>query len=108
MLEILLMLVMPYPHLYGKVYFENANEKDQGIPFEWNDFLLCFCMFFRFIFLFRSLMSMSKYTEARAQRVCSIYGCEANSYFALKAMMRENSWNVLGVSILVSLLMMSY
>ena len=66
MLEILLMLVMPYPHLYGKIYYENANEKDVGIPFDWNDFLLCFCIFFRFIFLFRSLMSMSKYTEARA------------------------------------------
>lgn len=74
----------------------------------WNDFLLCFCIMFRVIFLFRTLMSMSKYTEARSQRVCTIYGCEANSYFALKAMMKENSWDVLGVSMLVSLLMMSY
>ena len=78
------------------------------MPFMWNDFLLCFCIMVRFVFLFRTLLSMSSYTEARAQRVCSIYGCDANTYFALKAMMKENPYKVLGVSILVSLLMMSY
>jgi hypothetical protein len=87
--------------------FRNANEKDPNIPFMWNDFLLCFCILFRFVFLFRTLVGMSSYTEARAQRVCAIYGCDANTYFALKAMM-INPYRILGVSILVSLLMMSY
>lgn len=31
--EILVTLVMPYPSLYDKVYFEEANEKSAGIPF---------------------------------------------------------------------------
>jgi hypothetical protein len=63
---------------------------------------------FRFIFLFRTLLGTSAYTEARAQRVCAIYGCDANYNFALKALIKENPYMVLGVSILVSLLMMSY
>jgi hypothetical protein len=32
----------------------------------WNDFLLCFCIMFRLLFLFRTLLNMSSYTEARA------------------------------------------
>lgn len=107
-LEILLMFVMPYPSLYNSTYYENANEKSVDVAFQWNDFLLCFCIFFRFLFLFRTLLTMSSYTEARSQRVCAIYGCDANYNFALKALMKENPYMVLGVSILVSLLMMSY
>lgn len=62
----------------------------------------------RLIYLLRWLLSASSFTEARAQRVCAIYGCDANYGFALKALMKENPYMVLGVSILVSLLMMSY
>jgi hypothetical protein len=106
--EILMTLVMPYPTLYNKVYFEEANEKSAGIPFEWNDWLLCFTIFFRIHFLLRTILGLSWYTEARAQRVCNIYGCDANYNFALKAMMKENPWKVLIVMIMVTLLMLSY
>lgn len=108
MLEILLTLVMPYPSLYNKVYYEQANEKSAGIPFLWNDWLLCFCIFFRVHFLLRTILSLSWYTEARAQRVCTIYGCDASYNFALKCMMKQNPWTVLSVMILVTLLMLSY
>jgi len=106
--EILMCLVMPYPFFYDYTYKERANEWVEEIDFEWNDFLLCFCIMFRFIYLFRTLLSMSFYTEARAQRVCAIYGCDANYNFALKALMKENPYKVLTVSILTSLLAFSY
>lgn len=106
--ECLLTLVMPYPSLYNKTYTETADEKDIGVEFQWNDFLLCWCIMFRIHFLLRTLLSLSDYTEARAQRVCKFYGCEANYNFALKALMKQSPWTVLSWMILVTLLMMSY
>ena len=57
--EILTSLVMPYGSLYNKVYYESSNELSEGIPFQYNDLLLCFCLFFRIPFLFRMLLSLS-------------------------------------------------
>ena len=60
-LEILMSLIMPYPHLYGKTYYESANSFSAGIPFEWNDFLLCFMLFARLPYLIRSILSASEF-----------------------------------------------
>jgi hypothetical protein len=74
----------------------------------WNDFLLCFMIFCRLPYLIRSILSNSKFAEPRAQRVCGIYGCEANQEFAIKAIMKENPRDVLMSSLIISLIMFSY
>jgi hypothetical protein len=106
--EILLMFVMPYPSLYNTQYTELANDRDPGVMFQWNDFLLCFCIFFRIHLLVTSILSLSVYTEPRSQRVCNIYGCDANFNFALKALMKESPKVVLGSALVTALLMFSY
>jgi hypothetical protein len=66
LLEIVMMFIMPYPSLYNATYMEKANDKDADAVFQWNDFLLCFCIFVRIHFLARAILNMSNYTEARA------------------------------------------
>lgn len=106
--EMFFCLVMPYPFLYGYTYTENADPFSAGYIFYWNDWLLCFMIFFRLHFLVRSILSNSFYTDPRAQRVCAIYGCQADFKFALKAIMKDNPWMVLSISMVITLMAFSY
>ena len=65
-------------------------------------------IFFRLIYVVKTTINMSFYTDPRAQRVCAIYGAEANYSFAMKAIMKQDSWFVLGYSMLITLVSMSY
>jgi hypothetical protein len=65
-LECLLMCIMPYPSLIGATYYETANPFSEGFPFFWNDWLLFICIMVRLPFIFRSVMTMSEYTDPRA------------------------------------------
>jgi hypothetical protein len=107
-LECLCMLIMPYPSLYEKVYYENANDRTVGIPFFWNDWFLCLMIFCRIHFLVRIIVGNTEYTDPRAQRVCDIYGADADYKFSLKALMKEKPWVVLAISGFISLIMLSY
>jgi hypothetical protein len=65
-------------------------------------------IFARMVYPIKSSLKMSFYMDPRAQRVCSIYGVEAGYEFALKAIMRENSWYIVIYGMLITLLSMSY
>lgn len=106
--EILVSLIMMYPSLHGETYEETANDFSNGKVFYSNDILLCFMMFFRLNYILKALLQISFYTDPRAQRVCNIYGVDADNSFALKALMLKNSWVVLIYSMSISLLMFSY
>lgn len=107
-LETFMSLVMNYPFLYGHTYQEDANNYSINKWFYSNDLLLCFMIFCRIHFLIRTILSISFYTDPRAQRVCTIYGCDANNSFALKALMKESSWKVLFISLMIGLMTSSY
>jgi hypothetical protein len=64
--EIMMSFVMNYPTFYGKVYYEEADDLDWGMPFSNNDLLLCMMLFFRFHFMIRTVLSFSFYTDPRA------------------------------------------
>ena len=102
------MLVMPYPGIQGHTYKEESNDFVVGIEFQWNDFLLCFMILIRLVYVIRTTIDMSVYTDPRSQRVCQIFGAEANFRFALKAIMKEDSFLVLGVSMIITLVSFSY
>ena len=107
-IEMVAMCIMPYPFLMDVVYYEDANDFSAGIAFQWNDFLLCLMMFIRLIFIFRVALNNSFYTDPRAQRVCNIYGTDASYYFALKCIMKNDSWIILTLTLPVTLLTFSY
>ena len=108
LIEIVSMLIMPYPMIHNHVYYEEANDFSAGIAFQWNDFLLCFMMMVRLVYVFRVALNNSFYTDPRAQRVCSIYGTDASYKFALKCIMRNDSWIILMMTMPVTLLCFSY
>lgn len=108
MLEIILMLCMNYPFAYGVTYTESFNSLHEGQIFFLNDLLLCIMIGLRLKQLIKPILEISFYTDPRAQRVCSIYGCEANNSFAIKAMFKNDSPTVLGVSWVFSLICLAY
>jgi len=106
--EILMILISPYPFFYGITYEERHMHENRSGIFQLNDLLLCFMIFLRVYFLARTVLSISFYTDPRSQRVCTIYGAEANYGFALKALMKEKPWNVLGMALLCSVFVFGY
>jgi len=108
--EMIAMLPNSYPMFYDMTYREtgNVNTADQKIVFEVNDLLLCFAIFLRIYLFARTLLSASAYTDPRAQRVCTIYGSDADYGFALKSLMQGSSWKVLSISMGFSLFILAY
>lgn len=107
-LELLLCLIMNYPSLYGHTYTETANSFSKDILFVTNDLLLCIMLFVRAPYWINVVISTSKYLEPRAQRVCTIYGCDANNMFAVKAVMKADSKKIVFVGLFTSLMLFSY
>jgi hypothetical protein len=89
---------------YKEVHMFN----DAQAEFQVNDLLICLMIFFRVYFYARSILSTTSYTDPRSQRVCDIYGSDAGYNFALKALMKEKPWNVLGVALLFSVFVFGY
>jgi hypothetical protein len=83
--EMLMNLVMSYPSLYSHFYQETADSASADIEFILNDLLLAFMIFIRIIYFVRWILSISVFSEPRAQRVCEVYGCDANNLFAIKS-----------------------
>jgi len=65
-------------------------------------------IFFRLLYVVKVLLNQSLYTDPRAQRVCAIYGTDANYEFALKAIMKDTSYIILMVSMPITLIAFSY
>ena len=108
--EMFTYLFMPYPFLTTLTYEEvgNSYTEDAGAIFFVNDVLLCIGIFARIYLLTRTIMSVSWYTDPRAQRVCSIYGCDATNNFAIKCMMKVYSHRVLAISLVISVLIFAF
>lgn len=108
-IEILLCCVMNYPSLYGEYYTENAiKSADLGVHYILNDFLLCIMIYVRLPYILRVILILSDFQQPRAQRVCNIYGCDADSLFSLKCIMKESSHKIVFVALIVSMTTFSY
>lgn len=62
----------------------------------------------RLYFITRSLLNTSTYVEPRAQRVCQLFGCEANFIFSIKVMMKDSPNMFIGASMMLSIFVFSY
>jgi hypothetical protein len=89
--EIALSLCMNYPSLYGNIYHEYGNSYSSypPVPFRLNDLLLCAMLFCRFHFFLRAVLCMTMLTGPRAQRMCEMFGIEADYRFVIQAMMKN-------------------
>ena len=108
--EMFVLIFMPLPFLYGVTYTESKNTFSDlpGIYFHLNDILLCVGIFLRIYLISRAILSISFYTDPRAQRVCGIYGCDANCNFAVKCMMKVYSARVLVICLILSVLIFAF
>lgn len=70
--------------------------------------MLVLMIFFRLIYIVRVTISMTFYTDPRSQRVCHIYGTDANYNFAIKCIMKKDAMLVLLYSMSISLVALSY
>ena len=70
--------------------------------------LLCVGLFMRVQIFIRSALNLSSYKDPRAQRVCDLYGSEANNTFALRSLMKEQPMKILFTMLIFSNFMLSY
>ena len=68
LIEMVALLFMPLPFLYGATYRESNNSFSDlpGIYFHVNDILLCAGIFLRIYLISRAILSVSFYTDPRA------------------------------------------
>lgn len=85
--EMLINAMAPYPFLDGVKYTEYVEAFDTTISYEVNDILLFFC-FNRLYLCIKFVLYLTQFKNPRAQRICSMNGCEASSMFAVKALMK--------------------
>ena len=107
-LECIITLIQCYPSLYGHTYVEEYNLSSAGVVFHTNDILLMLMIFMRIHYLVNCILSTSFYTDPRAQRVCDIYGADANEMYAVKSIMVNNSELLVVFSTSISMIMFSY
>jgi hypothetical protein len=86
-IEYLLILMGPFPHMQDLKTYEYIDAYKITIQYRVNDILLCLT-FVRFYLFLRMTLVMSQYMNPRSKRVCSLNGCEANLSFAVKAYMK--------------------
>ena len=92
-IEILLVIVAPYPYLYNITFQEYNIAYNTWVTYnvsfsnliviQINDVLM-FISFIRVYVIARFYLVSSQYMNPRSMRVCLIYGCSASSMFAVK------------------------
>lgn len=60
---------------------------DTEIVYEWNELMLA-TMFVRIYMPFRCYFYLTEFINPRTQRVCAMNGCEADTFFALKSVLK--------------------
>jgi len=83
------MMMQPYPFFLSKKFF-CFNKVVQGeIYYYFNDIMGLLAVF-RLSYFLSSALITTKWKSCSADRVCQMYGCEANTLFAVRSMMKSN------------------
>lgn len=106
-LEVILALISPYPYMNTVTFTEYNKEYKTEIRYSANEFLLAFS-FLRIYLLARCAIALNKYQSPRAFRVCQMSGCEADSMFAIKSILREYPYETIVVSFMTTIMMIGY
>lgn len=105
--EFILVIIAPYPGLDKIQYHEYNKTYDTYLTYDLNDILLFF-IFIRTYLLIRYILIMTHFNNPRSQRICSMNGCEADTMFAIKALMKQKPYTILFVSMVISTFIFGY
>lgn len=106
-MEILICAIAPYPFLNGVYYIEVVEAYSTEITYEINDILLFF-MFCRLYLLCRFSFYLTEFMNPRTQRVCQMHGCESDSMFALKGLMKQKPYPILLSGLAITIIIFGY
>lgn len=87
--------------------FYGEKEKVDEITFKLNDFLLAL-MLFRIFYVFRFILTISKFKTSRSARVCRLYGEKSDYQFSLVCLFNDQPFQFLFVTLILFLLFFSY
>ncbi|CDW76554.1 small-conductance calcium-activated potassium channel protein [Stylonychia lemnae] len=105
--ELFIVIIAPYPFLYDIKYEEYNPQFSTYITYDVNDLLLTFS-FLRIYILARFTMVKTQFMNPRSLRVCLMNGCQADVFFAVKSIMKQRPYTVLGISMIISTVIFSY
>lgn len=105
--EMLINAIAPNPFLEGVKYTEYVEAYDTTITYEFNDILLFFS-FFRLYLVLKFVLYLTQFKNPRAQRICSMNGCDASSMFAVKALMKQKPYEILFFSLFVTTIIFGF
>lgn len=106
-LEQLINSIAPSPLLDGVLYTEYVEAVDTTVSYEVNDILL-FGQFIRIYNVIRFVLYLTQFKNPRAQRICQMNGCHANSMFAIKSLMMQRPYEILFGSLFITTIIFGF
>lgn len=105
--EVIIALICPYPFFNGVLQSEVVKTFDTEIFYEWNDLMLA-TMFIRIYLPFRFYFYLTDFINPRTQRVCAMNGCDSDTFFALKCVLKQQPYIVIIWCLGLSIIMFGY
>lgn len=106
-LEMAFSLLSPCPFLCGVQITEVNTNWGVTIAYELNQIFLCVSLL-RIYMLYNFIFCISKFMNPRSKRICDMNGCDANNWFAIKAIMKEQPYAFLGATIVLTVIIFGY
>ena len=100
-MEIILMLIAPYPFIEDVMYRESYSDLGVSVNQRLNNLLLFMSMLIRCLPFTRFMLSISKYKNTRSQRLCTMQGTEATFMYAVKAVMKDMPYTFLFITLIL-------
>jgi hypothetical protein len=108
--EVILFLLCPIPYYDVIITIHSIGpDKNALVPVYYllSDFILAF-MFFRIVFLFRSVINYSIFMDIYSKKLCKSYGFTANVRFAFKCFIRSQAGSTVVCILVSSVLILAY
>jgi potassium intermediate/small conductance calcium-activated channel subfamily N protein 2 len=105
--EILITMCIPMPWFQNERVYYTDKSNDIHIFYHLND-LMCVLMLLRVYIFVRVIVGRTEYFNTRAQRVCSLYGADTGVMFPLKCLMRNESYSLITICMVVTIAMFGY
>lgn len=87
-LDCFIILVHPYPFIVGQEVQVYNSTLQMYVPYNVNDFLQWFAMI-RIVKAGIRLINLTMWKSNSAERICLMYGCEADTMFGVKSLMKH-------------------
>jgi len=77
--------------------------KSYQLTYKYNDIMFSLCLL-RIYFIFRFLLTISKYKTSRSARVCRLYGEKSDYQFSLVSLFNDEPLKFLSISLILLLI----